>query len=332
MPFVLFVDGPRMADDKWIAGLDANAPISAAARLVLGVRLGVVRDRLPDAVFHADEDAEHVHQLRVATRRAGAALRIFAECLPARLYNKTRKGLRTLRRSAGAARDCDVFLADLRARSAKAHVKDRRGLDFLLGFAHGQRVLAQEQLRFAHAAKAEPFAEHVAAIALTLQEARPEKKTLNELAVPMLTDHLRELESAARADLLNYDALHQARILGKQVRYAMEIFAPCFAPEFRDRFYPAVVDMQDILGLANDSHVAAERLRSLRDRLTRTEPKHWRHCQEGIEMLLGLHERRVPQQRKKFERWWRAWLKSGAEQAFAELISPLSPPGERGRG
>jgi CHAD domain-containing protein len=110
------------------------------------------------------------------------------------------------------------------------------------------------------------------------------------------------------------------RILGKQLRYAMEIFESCFAPEFRHKYYPAVVEMQEILGLANDSHGTCQRLNALRTRLMRTQPKQWPHYREGIEVLLYFHERRLPQQRRKFERWWRAWLKSGAEAAFAELI------------
>ena len=118
-------------------------------------RLGVVRDRLPDAVFHAEEDMEYVHQLRVGTRRAAAALRIFRRLLAQAPRRKTRKNLRTLRRSAGEARDWDVFLDMLQTRLARCPLKQRRGLDFLLGFAHWQRVLAQEHFQDAHEAKAE---------------------------------------------------------------------------------------------------------------------------------------------------------------------------------
>jgi CHAD domain-containing protein len=52
---------------------------------------------------------------------------------------------------------------------------------------------------------------------------------------------------------------HRVRILGKRLRYAMEIFADCFPPEFNEQYYPTVEEMQEILGRANDSHVACER-------------------------------------------------------------------------
>src|SRR5207244_2166671 len=109
------------------------------------------------AVFHADEDIENVHQLRVATRRAAAALRIFLDCLPGRLHDKTRKALRGLRRAAGEARDWDVFFEHLKTPAARAPVAQTRGLIFLLGYAHGQRARAQEELQAAHNAQAARF-------------------------------------------------------------------------------------------------------------------------------------------------------------------------------
>ncbi len=315
-----------MADEKWIAGLHGDMPLSAAARLALKLRLGAVHDRLPAAVFQADADVENVHQLRVSTRRAAAALRIFADCLPTRVHEKTRKTLRTLRRSAGAARDWDVFLEQLHARLARAKTNERPGLYFLLGVAFAEREQAQKWLHDAHDAKAEPFAECIAEIADHLDEAKPSDRTLRDLADTILADLLREIEEAARADLQSYEALHRVRILGKQLRYAMEIFECCFASAFRQKYYPAVVEMQDILGLANDSYNASQQLNGLRTRLSKAQPKHWPRCQAGIEVLLEMHERRLPLQRKKFEKWWRAWMKSGAEQAFAELIQKQAPP------
>ena len=63
-----------MAEGKWISDLMATTPLADAARLTLGVRLEVVRDYLQQALHQADKDPEYVHQLRVGTRRAVAAL------------------------------------------------------------------------------------------------------------------------------------------------------------------------------------------------------------------------------------------------------------------
>ena len=102
-----------MADGKWISDLTRETPIADAARRVLSVRLEVVRDYLRLATREPDKDVEHVHQLRVGTRRAGAALNIFSLCLPEKVYRNARRYLRRIRRAAGQARDWDVFLEEL---------------------------------------------------------------------------------------------------------------------------------------------------------------------------------------------------------------------------
>jgi CHAD domain-containing protein len=308
-----------MGDEKWIEGLHSDMPAHEAAQLALAVRLGAVRDRLPDAVFRADDDVEHVHQLRVSTRRAAAALRLFADCMPERLAKKARKALREIRRSAGEARDWDVFLDMLQRRVGRAPAKERRGLDFLVGVARGRREVAQERLRQAHDQKADQFSCRIHQVQEALA-ASTANITLIDLAMPKLTAILHEFETAARGDLQPYEALHQVRILGKQLRYAMEIFESCFSHDFRDRHYPAVVEMQDVLGLANDSYTASQRLHALCEGLKKTQPRQWQHYRAGIEPLLAFHQKRLPLQRKKFEQWWRSWLKSGAEAAFVELL------------
>src|SRR5690349_24128611 len=102
-----------MAGGKWISDLTSDTPVADAARHALTVRLDVVREYLPLALHEADKDPEHVHQLRVGTRRARAALDIFALCLPQKAYKSAKKLLRGLRRAAGEARDWDVFRAGL---------------------------------------------------------------------------------------------------------------------------------------------------------------------------------------------------------------------------
>lgn len=308
-----------MAEGKWIPDVEADTPLSKAARHVLVLRFDVVRDRLPLAVNEADADVEYVHQLRVGTRRAGAALRIFGSLLPDRLQRRARKTLRRLRRAAGAARDWDVFLASLAERLTRVNARERRGLDLLIGYAHGQRACAQAGLVEAAEKHGERLPELIEEFADALEDSS-DKRELRDAAVPTLTQLLLELEEAAGGDLSAYEQLHEVRILGKRFRYAMEVFASCFAADFRDKYYPAIEEMQELLGHANDSHVAAGHLRELRARLMRTQPERWRGFAPGIEALLRYHERRLPQQRRAFIRWWRAWHSSGGEKALITLL------------
>src|SRR5262249_9008737 len=130
---------------------------------------------------------------------------------------------------------------------------------------------------------------------------------LLSLGRALLGEQVHALESAAAADLNDYANLHQVRIKGKRLRYTMEVFADWFPPAFRAHLYSQVEEMQDVLGKANDSHVAASRLGALRDRLRRASRGEWKRLQPGFNALLGFHRRRLPQERRRFLKLWTRW-------------------------
>jgi CHAD domain-containing protein len=310
-----------MADGKWITELTALTSLADAARRVLSVRLAVIRDWLPKAMRQSDEDPEYVHQLRVSTRRAGAALDIFSLCLPDKEYKAARKTLRRIRRAAGEARDWDVFLEGLPSREGRGEAR-QRAVDLLIGYGLSRRMAAQGALT--EASPYYPFAferflaETVAAVHKAKGDDPP--RCLIDLAEPMLSGLLKELHEAASGNLSDYDHLHQVRIIGKRLRYAMEIFVDCFAPAFKDQLYPAVEQMQEILGTANDSHVAGGRLKEVRDRLKVYRIEDAKRFKSGLEHLIQFHEDRLEQQRQTFTDWWAGWQKEGGEGAFWALL------------
>jgi CHAD domain-containing protein len=310
-----------MADGKWIPDLTPRTPVTDAACRALSVRLEVVRDHLPLALEKADEDPEYVHQLRVGTRRATAALDIFSPCLPDKAYRAARRQLRRIRRAAGAARDWDVFLLSL---GTAEHQRERwqPAWDFLIGHALASREQAQIDLRAASPNHPFTFERLMAETIAVLHKPHcdPPINTLLDLAFPLLSSLLKQLHEAATGDLDDYEHLHQVRIIGKRLRYAMEVFASCFAPSFKDTLYVAVEEMQEILGHANDSHVAVGRLSALRDRLRLIRPTDFRRYRVGLDGLIRRHRERVPQERDRFLDWWKDWQASGSEDTFAALL------------
>jgi CHAD domain-containing protein len=310
-----------MADGKWIEDLRPDMPLHVAARKVLKVRLEVVRDAVGPAVHEADRDAEHVHRLRVATRRADAALKIFRSNLPEKVFKTARKRLRKLRRAAGEARDWDVFLFDLIARQAGRPAAEKPGLDFLAGLACGQRAAAQPLLSEAALEDGEPESNGSPDTTADAATASANEPTLVQLARPLLANLLHRLEEAASGDLSDYAHLHQVRIAGKRLRYAMEVFAGCFAADFRVAVYPQVEEMQEILGRANDSHVAVGRLVGVRERLQKATPDEWKRVKAGVEAVLRFHRLRLPTERRRFVAWWKRWGNSSGVE-FSRLLSP----------
>jgi CHAD domain-containing protein len=118
---------------KWLEGLAPNADVADAARQALGDRLAAVVYWLPPAAYCDDLDIEHVHRLRVSTRRAMAAWRLFHTWLLPKRAKKVRKWLRRIRRSAGEARDLDVLM-------------DRLGREFGQDAANAMAYIRRERM------------------------------------------------------------------------------------------------------------------------------------------------------------------------------------------
>ncbi len=305
-----------MADGKWIEHLKATTPLTEAARQVLLARLQVVRNYLPKALHEADQDSEYVHQLRVGTRRSDAALRIFEPCLPERVWRKARRRLRRLRRAAGVARDLDVFVLHLLERQQTRPDREQPGLDYLVGHTLGRRGDAQQQLLDAGRRAGTDFDDFLRDLLLAIRPSADvaATATLHALAGPLLSGRLHELDDKARGDLSDYAHLHDVRIAGKRLRYAMEVFASCFGAAFRQTLYPRVEAMQEILGRANDSHVAGERLEQIRTYLRTAWPDAWKRLAPGIEGTLRFHHHHLPVEQRRFARWWQQWQDVGSPQ------------------
>lgn len=318
----------RGTDGKWIAGLGPSTPLARAARRVLTTRLEVVRGYLGLALREPDEDTEYIHQLRVGTRRAGAAVEIFSVCLPQKTYKRARKELKRLRRAAGEARDWDVFLITLTELGQASKGRRQAGFDFLTGYALAQRSNAQIHLEAAGTDYPFAFdrflAKTIAAIETSRDKNRP--RTMLELAAPLLSGLVTNLEQAGGADLNDYSRLHRVRIFGKRLRYAMEVFADCFPPPFRTELYPDVEEIQDILGRANDSYVAGQRLEALAAKVRALRPEDWTRIRPGIEVLRQFHEQRLPEERRRFLARWRRWQRSGRRAAFTTLLQGTKVP------
>lgn len=297
-----------MADGKWIDGLAPTAPVAEAARAALAARFAVVRHYLPLAVEKPYADIEHVHQLRVGTRRAAAALRAFAAAVPYKPYKDVKRALRALRRAAGDARDWDVFRAALEV--AKPVTSSKPALDFLSGYAFGERAAAQLRLASAASEAGPLFAERGDELVARAREpdGEPAPANFGALAAAQLGALLAEFTEGARANPKTPEALHALRIAGKRLRYAIELFAGCFPPALRETVYPAVERAQEVLGDVQDAVTGAARLAGIRAAVGAAMPKQLTRVQKGIDAWAKSLRAKVPAGKKAFAAWRTEWL------------------------
>jgi CHAD domain-containing protein len=309
-----------MSEGKWFSDLGAGTPLAEAARSVLTTRLEIVGKYLDEVAKAENGDPENIHQLRVSSRRATAGLELLVDCFPSKIQTKAKKELKRLRRAAGGARDWDVFLHSLKMRSVPRPM--RSALDLVIGYALAQHESAKAQLQAEAQEYSQDFSEFCKGVitAIGQREHQVRLQTLSSLPVTAIFSLVRGLDEAAGQDLTDADNLHKVRIAGKKLRYAMEILAGCFLPEFREKLYPAVEIMQEILGRANDCRFAISRLEGLRDQINQSRPSNWKSLHKALGQLIVDRQTRLTRERRAFERWYRNWKKSGGEPAFAALL------------
>jgi len=297
-----------MAEGKWINGLTADMPVEDAARVVFAARFEVVRQYLPLAATRPYDDVEYVHQLRVGTRRAGAALQVFGTCLPRKRLRAAKASLRGLRRAAGDARDWDVFLLAL-ADARSDDPADAAAFDFLAGYALGERSAAQTRLVAAADDVGPRFAADTTVLPAHVRPPRGSDApaTFGDLARAEMTALFTDFNRVVSSDPSESEALHQLRILGKRVRYAMELFAPCFTESFRSELYRSVEAVQEALGEVQDAAVGRARLADLRERLTRVLPDDWPRYEPGVAKLLRGQDAALTAGRERFAAWSAGW-------------------------
>jgi CHAD domain-containing protein len=241
---------------KWLAAIDSNAGVDDAARHTLESRLTAVVHHLPLAAYHAEQDQEHVHRLRVSTRRAAAALELYRDWLPRKRTRWLTKRLKKIRRAAGKARDLDVLAARL-----ASDYGDRASA--VVPMVSKERAFVQSNIvRIAERSRRDDRL--VRKTAKLIESVRPPDEIQQLCDRPTFGEWAREQLGRAAEPFLadiprgtsDLAALHQFRIQAKALRYAIELLAAAFGPELRDVQYPVIEELQERLGTIND-HVAA---------------------------------------------------------------------------
>lgn len=197
----------------------------------------------------ADTDPEGVHQLRVAVRRARAALKASGG------YDELTAELRWIFRKLGPLRDLDVLLARFRDDTAGFSLDELAAVERLLAGLVAEREKALR--RASKALRDERFTRLVKALeAATPSESATELDLVAEIAKPH--DQLRaEVEAIGTEP--GDEQLHELRISGKKLRYVAEMATGKPAKAL----VKATKKFQDVLGEFHDACVAEERLRAL---------------------------------------------------------------------
>jgi CHAD domain-containing protein len=93
------------------------------------------------------DEIEHVHDMRVATRRLRAALEVFASCFPRDVHREVLREVKALADALGERRDPDVHLEMLLELRKRLPAADHPGVDLLVARAREQQAAGNMALR-----------------------------------------------------------------------------------------------------------------------------------------------------------------------------------------
>jgi CHAD domain-containing protein len=305
--------------DKWVEASAGDRTSEVCARTLRG-RLGAVLHFLPLAAKKSEKDIEQVHQLRVWSRRATAALGMYEDFLPRRRSAWMKKQLKRVRRAANEARDCDVLLGRLQKKKQPG-----RAAKHWLAALRAERRDAQKAIVavYRRLARGKCFARRIDKLLERIRPRRgesvaPTDVSFGDWARQRLGSVVEGFLSGIPEDRKDEAALHQLRIRGKELRYAVELLAGAFPNELRTKIYPILGEMQDRLGRINDLATAKTRLQEKIEAARNTnEAASW--CR-----LLMKEQIRIDQALGEFWPWCFSQIRQIRER-FMAILDQLPP-------
>jgi CHAD domain-containing protein len=265
-------NGPeyRMAKAKHIAGIDCEGAAAEAIRFVLITRVEemcALRDKALDW-----REPEGVHDMRVSSRRLRGALRDFAPYLRKSGLAVVLKQVGDLADALGVVRDQDVAIIGLQKLAAGAPPEAATMLAQLVQVREKIRKEARKNLR--HSLRKVPLKQlqkdFVTAVDSATAHAKPRKRqsknpptaaavTYRQVARRIMTERLQEMEKLSEGlyQPLRMKPLHKLRIAAKRLRYALELFEPCWGQSI-SLFAKKIAALQSSLGELHDSDIWIE--------------------------------------------------------------------------
>lgn len=342
-----------MAKAKEIEGLNCDAEALSGIRLVLHTRFGEMLELRAAALDGSN--IEGIHDMRVASRRLRSAIKDFRDYLGKRALPKRR--LKEVADALGGVRDQDVAIEGLEKMRAlageagagedviagigqlvneRATLRQRARVKLALIIADGRLADLENKFR----TQLESVGDEKAGAngGKRGKRGRGAKKDVSfeQAGREVIRGRVEALQDLSHSLHHPYDIvpLHRMRIVAKRLRYAMELFAPCWNDTLTS-YAHEVSELQSSLGDLHDCDIWIAELGARLDR-NRTE--------SNINLTGGaanhLHVRRAAfwlldhftkERGKNYRQALARWQEWETTNFFAQLESVLNNAPPRAR-
>ncbi|MCS6873251.1 MAG: CHAD domain-containing protein [Pyrinomonadaceae bacterium] len=300
-----------MAKAREIENLNCQEAASEGILKVLLTRSDEVTE-FAKLALEKGEDAEVIHDLRVAIRRLRSAMRDFSDFLDRKRLKPLRKKLKVFASALGAVRDKDVACETLRKLSRK--VEDKIVAKTISSLIE-EEISARRELFETFLSE---LPDQISDLEKLFREfefaVKPTSLSFAELGKRVISTNLEEflLLSQSFYKPFGVDELHRLRIVGKRLRYSIELFSICYDRQRADAIAYQVAEMQGILGELHDADIWIDTIgqRLKEGKIEETS---------GIWILSEFVKHRDRSYRKALE-LWANWLKKDFVKGLKEEL------------
>jgi CHAD domain-containing protein len=319
----------KVKPGKQPASVEATDSMDDAGRKIVGAFFKAMLDN--EEGTRAGEDPEALHDMRVATRRMRAALRVLQPYMHEQRTDNVRRGLRAVARALGAVRDLDVLIINAEAFQQTLPEEQRGDMEGLLGEWRDRRGKSRKaMLRLLNSKDYTRFTKQMARFVeedipdpdMTAPEVAPfQVRHVAPSAILSKYEQVRTYETVMSAPTIAQ--LHALRIHGKYLRYTLECFRETLPSEAGD-LIREVVSMQDELGELHDADVAIGLIRDYVQRHTKRQKDGYEFTMPpGLAAYMEDRSAAIRRNHAEFLHTW-AGIKSPEWRArLASVISAL---------
>jgi CHAD domain-containing protein len=262
----------RQADDvPQMPRVDRDVPATVLLAGVLGGFLATMRENLPGLLDGVD--TEFLHDFRVAVRRTRSTLKLGRPALPDEMRRRWEPAFKWLGDLTTPVRDLDVYELDLPTMAGWLVAADAADLKaFATHLRRRRRTQRRALVRGLRSARFErlvtEWEQALAQLGDTSQrgQGHPSAGELADSSISRAYGRVARGGAAISGDSPAED-LHGLRKRCKELRYALEVFAPVIDDAPRKRAVADLKSLQDVLGRFQDSEVQRHALREFAEEM-----------------------------------------------------------------
>jgi len=305
----------------------ADQPFAEAGRKILAYHCERMLQH--EDGTRAGIDPEELHDMRVATRRQRAALRIVLPHFRRKAIRPVRDGLRDVATVLGAVRDLDVLLQAAVGYQRTLEPEEAAALHALLDAWSARRDAARAAM-LAHldsdvwASFKDDYRLFLEApgtgVRAQLHGELPRPQLVAQVLPAEVWQHFGSVRAyEAVLPWAAVETLHALRIECKRLRYVLEFFHEPLGVEVEQAIEPLVA-LQDHLGLLNDSHVTVGLVREF---LAGAHAAGHAGAAIAAGRYLEFHEDKIQSLRRGVDAPWRQVVSAEFKQALARAVAVL---------